>query len=119
MDPPAIQSEKGPPEAARISAAPPKKAAPEITRSEAAQYLSIDTYVTDTQTKHQADLSRLLIGGLFVTIVLHYAAVICFVINKLDTRELSAVFNGWLPVLSGFAGSAVTYYFTRPNDQKK
>jgi len=101
---------------------PPKKqegAVRIVPPHEETTHLPVNEFVTNASTKDQANLARLLIVGLFASIAFHYIAVILFVINKIDTKELAGVFNGWLPVLSGFVGSAVTYYFTKQNDPKK
>jgi hypothetical protein len=56
-------------------------------------------------------LLAILAGGLF----LHYAAVIAFEWNGKHeaVKSLEPILNAWLPVVSGLAGAAVTYYFTR------
>jgi hypothetical protein len=50
-----------------------------------------------------------------VGLVLHYVAVMALELaGKHDAfKSLEAIFNAWLPVLSGLVGAAVTYYFTR------
>jgi len=71
------------------------------------------------EAKHRADTTRRLSFGLIIalvsTIAIHYVAVMVLELNgKHDASEsLNRVFNSWLPVISGLAGSAVTYYFTR------
>jgi multisubunit Na+/H+ antiporter MnhB subunit len=55
------------------------------------------------------------VGLLAATVVLHY---ICLTIllglkRQEEATTLERVFNAILPVVSGLAGSATTYYFTR------
>ena len=52
---------------------------------------------------------------LAVGLVLHYAAVTALELSGKHeaVKSLEAIFNAWLPVLSGLVGAAVTYYFTR------
>ena len=56
-------------------------------------------------------LLEIMAGGL----ALHYAAVIAFEWNGKHeaVKSLEPILNAWLPVVSGLAGAAVTYYFTR------
>jgi hypothetical protein len=46
---------------------------------------------------------------------MHYTCTM--ILEFYDKREavesLSKIFNNWLPVITGLAGSAVTYYFTK------
>jgi hypothetical protein len=50
-----------------------------------------------------------------VGLLLHYAAVMALErAGKHDAvKSLEALFNAWLPILSGLVRAAVTYYFTR------
>ncbi len=60
-------------------------------------------------------IARLLIWILAVGLLFHYIVLITlsFRADSQDVVEkVEAVFNAWLPVLSGLVGSAVTYYFT-------
>ncbi len=63
----------------------------------------------------RAVIARTLIWMMAVGLVLHYAAVMALEwAGKHDAvKSLEAIFNAWLPVLSGLVGAAVTYYFTR------
>lgn len=60
-------------------------------------------------------LAYLLLIVLVLSFAIHYSAIVYLSINeKKDTVEaLSSLFGTWLPVMSGFVGGAVTYYFTR------
>lgn len=60
-------------------------------------------------------LAYVLVGILALSFVLHYAAMTFLLFsNRMDGVEaLNTIFTTWLPVISGLASSAVTYYFTR------
>jgi hypothetical protein len=60
-------------------------------------------------------LAYVLVGILAFSVAAHYIAVAYLLTNgKKDvTVELSTIFSTWLPVISGLAGSAVTYYFAQ------
>ena len=60
-------------------------------------------------------LAYLLLSILVISFVVHYAAIILLSLyEKTEAVEaLSLLFGSWLPVMSGFVGGAVTYYFTR------
>ena len=63
-------------------------------------------------------LAYLLVIMMALSVVGHYIAVIILVMrgNQAAVGLLSDIFTTWLPVISGLAGSAVTYYFTRTDD---
>ncbi len=69
--------------------------------------------------KHHAVTASRLANWLLVILgasfVVHYIALTILSLNeKTETVEaLSSLFGTWLPVMSGFVGGAVTYYFTR------
>jgi hypothetical protein len=54
----------------------------------------------------------ILLGG---TVILQYVCVMVLILRWRDdgVKYLEDFYHSWLPVLSGLAGSAVTYYFTR------
>ncbi len=66
-------------------------------------------------SKDRAIIAWMLIGILAGGLVFHYVAVIAFEwAGKHDAvKSLEPILNAWLPVVSGLAGAAVTYYFTR------
>ncbi len=70
------------------------------------------------EAKHRAETSRWLAYFLMSVLVgsfaIHYVAVLLLEIyGKHEAAEnLSKTFAAWLPVISGFVGSAITYYFT-------
>lgn len=72
-------------------------------------------------------LARMFVIVLFASFFVHYGALFLLTIIGLlvtavcpdqrnqiveSTKELKDAFNTWLPVMSGFVGSLVTYYFT-------
>lgn len=69
--------------------------------------------------KHHAEtaswIANCLLGVLVVSFVVHYIAIIVLSLcEKTKAVEaLSSLYGNWLPVMSGFVGGAVTYYFTR------
>lgn len=76
-------------------------------------------YKIDPLKKQKAATTRvlayLLVGILFLSVVIHYGMVAWLLSNgrKDVTVELGTIFSTWLPVISGLAGSAVTYYFAQ------
>lgn len=75
--------------------------------------------VTWRAEKHHAEtashLASILAWVLVLTFVAHYVAITCFSwAGKNSTVDaLSSLYGIWLPVISGFVGGAVTYYFTK------
>ena len=73
--------------------------------------------------KHHAQtaskLAFILVWVLVISFVAHYIAIgILSWKGKSDSVELlSSLFGIWLPVISGFVGGAVTYYFTKERKQ--
>jgi len=84
----------------------------------------LDEEVNWRPEKHHAvtasRLAFLLVWVLILSFVLHYSAIIALsAMGKKETVDaLSSLFGVWLPVMSGFVGGAVTYYFTREQSQK-
>jgi hypothetical protein len=66
-------------------------------------------------SKDRAIIAWILLAIMAGGLVLHYAAVIAFEWNGKHeaVKSLEPILNAWLPVVSGLAGAAVTYYFTR------
>jgi len=60
-------------------------------------------------------LAYVLIGILAFTFIIHYAiiSIMLFTQRTYGVDPLNSIFTTWLPVISGLASSAVTYYFTR------
>lgn len=69
--------------------------------------------------KHQAETSRKLAFSLVVvlaiTIGIHYVTTIILELSGHHeaVESIEKIFNSWLPVIAGFVGGAVTYYFTK------
>lgn len=69
--------------------------------------------------KHRAETARriafFLVVALVGTWLIHYAACVFLLWrgHAEVAKGLSDDFKTWLPVISGLAGSAVTYYFTK------
>jgi len=63
--------------------------------------------------KLTANLALLLILALILGIIAHYAVLLIVLWNgkKELIDPLNRVYESWLPVLSGFVGSAVAFYF--------
>lgn len=60
-------------------------------------------------------LAAWVIGIMAFSIILHYGCVLLLVFTKRTDgiTVLSDIFHSWLPVVSGLAGAAATYYFTK------
>ena len=69
--------------------------------------------------KHRAKtasyLAYILLALLASTFVLHYITtlILCCYGQAETAKSLGQIFDKWLPVITGFVGGAVTYYFTR------
>lgn len=69
--------------------------------------------------KHQAETSQKLAFSLVVvlalTIAIHYVTTIILELNGHHdaVESIEKIFNSWLPVIAGFVGAAVAYYFTK------
>lgn len=69
--------------------------------------------------KYRGALTFTLVGLLGVIIVGHYLCVLVLAWNGKKLDGVTSAFNTALPVISGLAGSAVTYYFTRIDQAKR
>ena len=60
-------------------------------------------------------LAYVLVGILAGSILLHYGCVMALILLKRqeDVKTLEQLFNSLLPVISGLASAAATYYFTK------
>lgn len=78
-----------------------------------------DPYVRDPIKEDHARTARrlayVIVGVLVGTFVLHYSVVIWLSLNGHSdvAKEVSGLFDKWFPVVTGFAGSAITYFLTR------
>jgi len=81
----------------------------------------LDEPLSFNQARHEANtartLSYLLVAVLAGYFVLHYAATFAAAmwLDPEAQETFQNVYNAGLPVLSGLAGSAATYFFTRRN----
>lgn len=75
--------------------------------------------VRDQIAKAKADTSRylayILVITLAVSVIAHYVAVVILVSNgnSAAVDRLDAIFNAWLPVISGLTGSAIAFFFSK------
>lgn len=60
-------------------------------------------------------LAKWLLILLAGTVLIHYTCLMILILYRRDDgiKILEELFHSWLPVLTGLAGSAVTYYFTK------
>lgn len=78
------------------------------------------------ENEHNAKTARriatILVLSLIGSFLLHYGAILIIFIVHLPSEngtlevwvsKLDSAFNVWLPIISGLAGGAVTYYFTK------
>lgn len=69
--------------------------------------------------KHYAETTRTLafwlIGVLVTSVLIHYSAVTALDLTGHSgaIERLEQLFNLWLPIISGLASAATTYYFTK------
>jgi hypothetical protein len=71
--------------------------------------------------RHAETANKLAVALLVIlsgTILVHYACVMILIFTGFAgpedvARIVEDVFHSWLPVLSGLAGAAMTYYFTK------
>jgi hypothetical protein len=75
--------------------------------------------LTFEEKKHRAETARSLalwlVWILAGSVGLHYVLTVVLLIWAKDgaTKELSSIFNAWLPAISSLVSAAATYYFTR------
>jgi hypothetical protein len=71
------------------------------------------------EEKHRAETARSLATWLVwilgVSVALHYllTAILALAGKEEAIKNLSAIFNAWLPAISSLVSAAATYYFTR------
>ena len=66
-------------------------------------------------SKEKFALAFWLILTLLLSVLVHYSATVVLEWNDKGkaSESLSRIFHAWLPVISGFVGSAVAYHFTK------
>ena len=73
------------------------------------------------EAAHRAETARkmafLLVWILAVSVLIHFVATGVFsaLANETAVKSLNTIFTTWLPVISGLASSAGTYYFAKDN----
>ncbi|SHI83437.1 hypothetical protein SAMN02745216_00626 [Desulfatibacillum alkenivorans DSM 16219] len=87
---------------------------------EAGEVTDLDVHqFTFNKVAHEAKTARILaiiIVIIFgVSFFVHYLAMFVALLLDCDQKvaSLGDLFNSWLPVISGFVGACVTYYFTK------
>ncbi len=77
--------------------------------------ISIDDEIKKKQADTARRLAYIVIGALLASILIHYGSVFGLELAGRSTvaEKLDDLFRIWLPVISGFAGSATTYFLTR------
>ena len=65
--------------------------------------------------KFRFSLAFWLVFSLMASILIHYATVLVLELSDKSkaVEGLTQIFHSWLPVISGFVGSAVGYYFAK------
>ena len=75
--------------------------------------------------RHKATTTRwlayLLIGMLGGSFIIHYGVMAWLAAqNKTDAMKIvERTFSTWLPIISGLAAAAVTYFFTRERNERR
>tara|TARA_Y100000310_G_scaffold337209_1_gene423688 strand:+ start:3729 stop:3992 length:264 start_codon:yes stop_codon:yes gene_type:complete len=75
------------------------------------------------EEKHYArttsKIAFLLIWIFIITFAIHYACIFTLSLlgKELAIEAIAQLFGMWLPVVSGFVGGAVTYYFTKRDEE--
>ena len=78
-----------------------------------------DPYVRDPIKEDHAKTARwlayLIVGILVTTSAIHYAMVVWLNLTGHNdvAKEVAPIFDKWFPVVTGFAGSAITYFLTK------
>ena len=64
------------------------------------------------------NLAYVLVGTLILSVIGHYAVVGWLLFREKNSvvEVLADIFQTWLPVISGLAGSAVTYFLTKEKE---
>lgn len=77
--------------------------------------ISIDDEIRKKKADTARHLAYLVIWALLLSILVHYGFVFGLELAGQSTvaEKLDDLFRIWLPVISGFAGSATTYFLTR------
>ena len=85
----------------------------------------LDDYTDKSVERYKARTTRwiayLLIGIFGLSFVIHYVVIIHLATSNQNAAVEIAerTFGAWLPIVSGFVGAAVTYFFTRERNGRK
>lgn len=85
----------------------------------------LDDYTDKSVERYKARTTRwiayLLIGIFGVSFGIHYAVIIHLATSNQNAAVEIAerTFGAWLPIVSGFVGAAVTYFFTRERNERR
>jgi hypothetical protein len=100
---------------------PPATRSSEEPIIEGGEVIGVDAskYDVNLIKKHEVTTARvlayMLVVTLFLSVALHYALTVWLLLNEKTAivEVTSNIFTTWLPVISGLAGSAVTYFLTK------
>lgn len=85
----------------------------------------LDDYTDKSVERYKARTTRwiayLLIGIFGLSFVIHYVVIIHLATSNQNAAVEIAerTFGAWLPIVSGFVGAAVTYFFTRERNERR
>ena len=97
---------------------------PEVPPPPPEQQTGFQPNLSDLLKKQHAEtartLAKWLVGILAFSIILQYVSVVLLVLLRRDDglKVLEELFHSWLPVVSGLASAAATYYFTREESKR-
>jgi hypothetical protein len=88
---------------------------PPLVGLQAGYHPNISDFLKQRHAETASKLAAWLLGILGGTVALHYACIMILILCRRDDaiKVLEDLFHTLLPVLSGLAGAAATYYFTR------
>jgi hypothetical protein len=77
--------------------------------------VSVRDQIKREQAKTTSYLAYALIATLLLSVIGHYVATLALHLSGKSevATALSDIYEKWLPVITGFTGSAVTYFLTR------
>lgn len=75
----------------------------------------VDKQIEKDRADMAIRLARLVIWALIATVAVHYGSTTALNIFGYGTvaERLSEIYGTWLPVISGFSGSAITFFLRR------
>ena len=85
----------------------------------------LDDYTDKSVERYKARTTRwiayLLIGIFGLSFVIHYVVIIHLATSNQNAAVEIAerTFGAWLPIVSGFVGATVTYFFTRERNGRR